>query len=151
MSIFNRFYLVNNQMGAGHLAQQGPTFPVEIHVPSGLAQVMTQAGQPLPRPVSGMALFDTGASVTCVDASVITSLGVQPVGQGKVHTPSGEANQSIFPARLSFPTMNFSMDFNAVFGANLAPQGIIALIGRDVLSNAVFTYNGPGGFVTLSF
>lgn len=89
--------------------------------------------------------------MTCVDDSIIQSLGVSPVGQGNVSTPSGHAQQSLYPARLVFPTLNYTLDFNAVFGAQLKSQNIIALVGRDVLQNAVMTYNGPGGFVTIGF
>lgn len=36
------------------------------------------------------------------------------------------------------------------FGANLEPQGIIALIGRDVLKQLVLIYNGADGSFTLT-
>ena len=36
------------------------------------------------------------------------------------------------------------------FGANLETQGIVALIGRDVLKQLVLIYNGTDGSFTLS-
>ena len=36
------------------------------------------------------------------------------------------------------------------FGAKLAPQGLIALIGRDVLMNCVLVYNGIDGSFSIS-
>ena len=36
-------------------------------------------------------------------------------------------------------------------GANLtAFDGIVALIGRDLLRSAMFTYNGPGGLISIA-
>jgi hypothetical protein len=36
-------------------------------------------------------------------------------------------------------------------GAALAPQGLLVLIGRDLLANANLFYNGPAGQFTLAF
>ena len=46
-----------------------------------------------------------------------------------------------------FPAINFAF----VVGCDLAPQGIIALIGRDVLRHFTMTYNGTFGQIILSF
>jgi hypothetical protein len=38
-----------------------------------------------------------------------------------------------------------------VIDCHLAPQGIQALIGQDILANAHFVYNGLAQFYTLGF
>jgi hypothetical protein len=69
-----------------------------------------------------------------------------------VFTPQGSTQQNKFPARVSFPGTTLpAVDFGSVYGSTLKNQGIIALIGRDLLTHFVFTYNGPGGFITLAY
>ena len=89
MPIHNRFYLVNNQISPLLLQTLGPRETVEIHLAPALAEHFSQTGKPLPSPVTGQALFDTGASVSAVDAQAIGALGLNPVGVTSVHTPGG--------------------------------------------------------------
>ena len=105
----------------------------------------------MPTPITGLALIDSGASKTCVDENAITQLGVPPINQITVQTPSGAAQQCLYPARFSFPgTPLPGIDFGSVVGSTLAAQGIVALIGRDVLERCVFVYNGPAGTYSIS-
>ena len=58
-----------------------------------------------------------------------------------------------------FPTKGWTLDLNKAVGVNLKgliipktpPEPIIALLGRNLLQHWVFTYNGVGGFWTVSF
>ena len=58
-----------------------------------------------------------------------------------------------------FPTKGWTLDLATVVGVSLAghtipltpPRPMVALIGRNILEEWVFTYNGPGGFWTVSF
>jgi len=129
----------------------GPLIAVEVHVPQPLATLLSQQGKPVPKPVPGSALIDTGASITAVDDSVITSLGVQPVGVTTVHTPSGSAQQNQYPVRFTFPGTNLpELSGTQAIGSVLLPQGIVALIGRDALRSLILVYNGPAGMITLA-
>jgi len=42
------------------------------------------------------------------------------------------------------------VDAPRAVGAALKAQGIVALIGRDVLQHCTLYYNGPAGQITLS-
>lgn len=55
------------------LRMSGPVIPVQIEIPSALADRLQQSGQAIPAPVSGLALVDTGASVSAVDAGASNS------------------------------------------------------------------------------
>ncbi len=69
-----------------------------------------------------------------------------------VHTPAGSQPQQQYPARIQFPgTPLPAITFTFVIGANLTGQGLMALIGRDVLQHFVIVYNGPIGQIILSF
>jgi len=154
--VFSRFYFLA-QSGAGPsihpgpLVVGGPRLDVEVHVPQPLATLLSQQGKPIPKPVHGLALIDTGASVTAVDDSVITSLGVQPIGVTTVHTPSGSAQQNQYAVRFMFPGSGLpELSGAQAIGSILRPQGIVALIGRDALSSIILVYNGPVGMITLA-
>lgn len=151
MPVFNNFFLVNNQINPLLLRNIGPRLIIEIHVPPVLANYLTQRGQPVPAPISGDALLDTGASISAVETNVISQLRVNPIGITSVHTPGGVVQQNLHPIRFVFPAIGMlTIDFNAVIGSNLQPQGIIALVGRDVLSNCLLVYNGPAGMYSIS-
>jgi hypothetical protein len=99
-----------------------------------------------------MALLDTGASITAVDAAILANLGVAPVGVATVQTPAGPQAQSLYPCQISFPgTPIPALHFNSVTGSQLAAQGIAVLVGRDLLRYFQIVYNGVDGIWTLAF
>lgn len=122
------------------------------------AQALQQAGKPVPGLVAIRALVDTGASSTCIDPSVLTKLQLTPTGKTHMITPStgatphladqydvslaifGNANEP----PLVLPTL-------AVTATALQHQGIDGLIGRDILTMCLLTYNGSMGQFTLAF
>jgi hypothetical protein len=99
-----------------------------------------------------MALIDTGASATAVDGDALKALSISPIGRVEVRTPSGKEQQDLYPASLTFPgTQIPTLNFNAVLGSKLKEQGILALVGRDVLQHFLLIYNGHLGQYILSF
>ncbi len=148
-----------SQPFAPGLRLQGPGLPVQIEVPLTLAQQLQSAGQPIPTPVPGFALIDTGASISAVDVSVMQNLAVHPIGIANVGRAGGPQQQNTYPARFVFPgTQLPSMDFNQLIGANLAAQAVagsqlrlVALLGRDILQHFILIYNGTTGSFSLAF
>ena len=55
-----------------------------------------------------------------------------------------------FAGKLALPGgININLENGA--GANLgAFDGLVALIGRDLLQSALFTYNGPDGSISIA-
>jgi predicted aspartyl protease len=132
------------------LTAQGPVVNAELHPPPALLQLSPGTVFAVQ---AGLALVDTGASATVVDEAALRALGVQPVGVTRVQTPSGSEEQLVYPAELAFPGNNLPRTtFAMVIGSpHLAVQGLLALIGRDVLQRALLIYNGPSGVFTLAF
>lgn len=142
------------------LAAMGPLIQIQIEVPSALAESLRLANQPIPNPVDGMALIDTGATITSIHAPILAGLGIQPVGIANVGTAGGPQQQSTYPARFSFPgTPLPGFELARVIGCDLTGQTVlnqpqrpvIGLIGRDVLAKAILVYNGSAGMFSLSF
>lgn len=155
MPVYNRFAQLNNQINPQILRLHGPLLSVEISIPAALADLYNQMKQPIPQPKTGFAMLDTGAFRTCVDNTTIQGLGVRPVGLEPMLTPSGRKNQNTYPDHFRFPGTSIDLEFSAALGADLTEQTfngqpIIALVGRDILAESVFIYNGLAGMFTLT-
>ena len=128
-------------------------------MPAALAAQLQQAGTPIPAPATGLALIDTGASISAVDIGVIQRLGVQQVGVAQIGGVGGVNQHALYPCRFVFPGVGFPpIDFTSIVGAPLigiggaqaAGQQTIALFGRDLLQYFILVYNGPGATVSLA-
>jgi hypothetical protein len=108
--------------------------------------------------VDGIALIDTGATITSIHAPILIGLGINTVGVANVGTAGGPKQQLTYAARFSFPgTPLPGFELGQVLGCDLTGQTVlnqqplIGLIGRDVLAGAVLVYNGSAGMLSLSF
>ena len=149
------FRTQTGQPGPGGLLRTGPVIPVEIAIPSALSKFLSSQNQQVPAPRAGFALIDTGATRSCVDSQVISSLGVNSIGIAFLGTASGRSQHYLYPAKFSFPAIRFEVEFSSVVGVDLSGQGvgdmqIIALIGRDVLSRGILIYHGAKGSFSLA-
>lgn len=98
---------------------------------------------------NGLVLLDTGASVTCFAIKAATNARLPTVGRGSMTSATHEDQPTpIFAGRLTFGGVNCPI--NHAMGANLMPQGLIALIGRDILRHGILIYNGADGSVTFA-
>ena len=140
------------------LGPGGPELKAVVGVSQPRAEALTQAGKPIPKAVAIRALVDTGASGTCIDPSVLKSLGLTATGSTLVHSPTtrGAAQPAdqydvsilIFGKATEPPLVVPSL---AIMESELLVQGIQGLIGRDILCNCLLTYNGAVGTFTLAF
>jgi hypothetical protein len=139
------------------LRQAGPLVAVQVEVPTLLAKYLSDSGKPVPPPVTGWALIDTGATSTAVNEGTAVALGVCPVGTAKVGTAGGSQDQPVFPLKITLPQIPMAIEYEQVTGAKMDGMPVvngkplILLIGRDVLERMVFIYDGPNGQITLGF
>ena len=140
--------------------QSGPVVNAIAMVSLARHAALVAAHQPIPPPVPIHALIDTGASCTCVDPSVLTSLQLSPTGPCMMNTPSSGATPHAtqqYDMRLVIPgpsPMHPTLDLRNIPVASaeiLIHQGFHALIGRDILRHCMFTYNGSMGLFTLAY
>jgi hypothetical protein len=139
------------------LAAAGAFTSVDVGLPPQIAAAMAAAAQALPPSGTGLALVDTGATLTCVHEPVLTGLGLNPVSIVTSGTAAGPVQQSMYFARLTFPMLRWTGDLPVV-GVDLTgqqvattpPQDIVALLGRNLLQNWMLVWNGSGGLWSIS-
>lgn len=132
------------------LVTDGILLAVEVSLHPALEVAFQKGGKPIPPPAVGKALLDTGCTFTCVDAAVLTELGIPTMGEVNIGTAGGAKTFGQFPATISFPGSPLPTIRSVVVGADLAAQGLMCLIGRDLLQNFIVVYNGPGGLITIA-
>jgi predicted aspartyl protease len=132
------------------LIHEGPVVSVNVGVPSDLADKWRNMGLEIPEPVSGNALIDTGATTTCIDDDVAKQLGLPTVDVAQMSSASGQSEQPVYPVQLDITHSELVIESSKSIGADLEDQGLVALIGRDTLSQCTLHYNGVTGDFTLS-
>jgi hypothetical protein len=117
-----------------------------------------KAGLPEPGYVKGVFLIDTGASLSCMDKTLLATLGIPSSGAVGIATPStgeGSHNCLVYDVSLFIqvkaPGKWFFNTMVQVAEIDIARQGIAGLIGRDLLATTNFIYNGEAGLFTLAY
>ena len=135
----------------------GPVLTAVVLVSSPMRVALQNAQRPIPTPVQCIFLVDTGASITCVDPSIIGRLQINPTGNTAIQTPSTAGNGHTcfqYDIGLFIPTGSGLLhlaDPLPIVATSFAGQGIQGLIGRDILQRACMFYNGAAGNYTLAF
>ena len=106
-----------------------------------------QPPQEIPR---FLALIDTGAEETCISRTAAASLGIRdnPIGLRSVISPSGRARLNVYEVHLVFfitPTFTQILEMEVVETKTDSHDWDV-LLGRDVLSRAIFTMDFGGRF-----
>jgi predicted aspartyl protease len=128
----------------------GPRAAVQLEVPPALAKQLAASGFPVPAPVTGTALIDTGATRSAIDRSVVARLGLNPIGLVTLGTAGGTSVQALYPLKLVLQQINSTVEFESVTGCDLGATDLVMLIGRDVLRLRTFTYDGVSGQYSLA-
>lgn len=132
------------------LQQTGPRVQITLSPLDEQIKSLTGKGEDIPAPVAGHALIDTGASSTCIDQTAATKAGLAVVGSGPMHSAThADEIVPIYAGLMNIHGLS-NVETRSAYGVNLAPQGLIALIGRDVLSKCILVYNGIDDSFSLS-
>jgi predicted aspartyl protease len=133
------------------LQQAGPRLQITLSPLEEQIKLLAGQGKDLPTPVTGHALIDTGSSVTCIDQDAANKAGLAVVESGPMDTAT-HVNEivPIYAGRLSIEGFPNNIETKRAYGASLASQGLIVLIGRDTLANCVLVYNGTDSSFSLS-
>ncbi len=133
-----------------NLVAIGPVTEVRLAVPDIVAAALKKANAQVPAPIRALAMVDTGATGSVIQQGVAKQLGLNPVGQVSINTPSFTNVQCYeYVLRILFPN-NVDVE-TFVIEAPLQGQNIQCLIGRALLRHGVLIYIGYTNTFTLSF
>jgi predicted aspartyl protease len=128
---------------------RGPVVQVSVTIEQNAGKGLTSQGKTVPAPKSGLALIDTGASNTCIDEQAARELGLPVIDVAIMQSATHEKHPcNIYPIQIITPIV--TLNAPKAMGAALVSQGLLVLIGRDVLQHCTLFYNGPLGQFTLS-
>lgn len=140
----------------GRPSAWGPMVDVKIMQSLQLAEALRKRGKPAAVPTTCLALLDTGASSSALDYRLVASLGLMFHGSVTVHTPSTGPNvvvRNTYDACFVFDESGPDplVATVAVIETDFTGQGMLALIGRDILDLCTFVYDGRGGTFRLEW
>jgi hypothetical protein len=143
----------------GTLLPEGAIIDALIGVNRTEVMRLRRALKPIPPPKQIRALVDSGAEVTCLDPDIINDLALPWFGPipANISTLTGWTLTSLYRADLTIlhpsgqPSENFVVSDLAICEVALSPLNYHALIGRDILDQVRFTYDGPARGFTLDW
>lgn len=108
-----------------------------------------RSGASSPRPWPLLAMVDTGASLSAIDASVARAMGLPQTGTSRVAGATGVANLPVHAASVVLRDAGARFDPVRLAGIALQGTGFHLLLGRDILSDLNLDYRGPAGSFAL--
>ena len=133
------------------LRELGPRVQITLSPLEAQRKSIADKGEPLPTPVVGLALIDTRASSTCIDQKAAQKAGLAIVDSGPMTSVTHDNEVvPIYAGQLKVEGISQYVDVSRAYGVKLESQGLIALIGRDMLASCMLIYNGTDGSFSLS-
>jgi hypothetical protein len=115
----------------------------------GISQAFNPAaGGTAPPVVQFDAIWDTGATNSCVTQAVIDACGLVPIGMAQVHGVGGATTEEAFLVNIYLPA---GVAFGGVRVTRGKFIGADILIGMDIISQGDFTVTNYGGTTKFSF
>lgn len=97
-----------------------------------------------------IALWDTGATSTCISLDVVNQLQLIPDGDIEIKTPSGISKQHTYLVDVILPN-NVTIPDLMVIDSAIGSQGIGMLIGMDIITKGDFSVSNYDGKTVFSF
>jgi predicted aspartyl protease len=133
------------------LAQRGPVVQIAVTLADAVASELVKQGKSIPAPIAGLGLIDTGAVSTCIDEDAARKLNLPVVNVVTLASASHASSKAnVYPVKFQIAGLPVAVNAPSAIGAPLEVQGLLALMGRDVLQHCTLFYNGPTGEITLS-
>ena len=96
------------------------------------------------------ALWDTGATGTCISTAVAQALAMVPTGKMNINTPAGSKVVNTYLLDITLPN-NVGVKDVQVCDSDIGNQGIDMLLGMDVILLGDFSVSSFGGKTTFTF
>jgi len=153
LSYLNRLHCGVRILPRQWLEIYGPTVAVQVMVHPTMVKNLKEAGKPVPDPVIGDAMIDSGAQATTIDVSVAERLQLSRTNRIEAFGIGGKAEGYTSPCSLLIPSLELTTNLARAHCHELTKNAkhIIALIGRDILQHMTFFYDGINGQVQLVY
>jgi hypothetical protein len=138
------------------IGSDGAVIDVAVAVGPILRQDLLGRGTPPPPPVTIRALIDIGSDLTAIHPRILQQFDGRPAGAVQIRRPglgSGYRLAALSEVQLSIGGVSPGASWIATWAVGMAPSTptVLALIGRDILKQCTFFYNGPRDELTLSY
>lgn len=100
--------------------------------------------------LNGIALWDTGATSSCISQNVINKMCLIATGRMNVLTPQGSMQVGTYLVDIFLPNKVLIKDVS-VCGSNIDNQNLDMLIGMDIISLGDFAITHSGDTTVFSF
>lgn len=100
--------------------------------------------------ISALALWDTGATGTCISLDVVKELSLVPTGKKNIKTPSGSTEVNTYLINVMLPN-NVSIPNVEVCDSEIGNQGIGMLVGMDIITAGDFAVSNYNKNTVFSF
>ena len=98
-----------------------------------------------------LAMWDTGASFTCISNKIIQELNLQPFDEIKMYTPSGIDIRERYHVGIKLATEAVYIEDVVVADSEIDKQGLDVLIGMDIITMGDFSVSNYNGKTVFSF
>ena len=98
-----------------------------------------------------LAQWDTGATHTCISKNIVSQLGLIPIGQRPIQTPSGKKNVNEYRIDIKLQNENVLLKNIFVIDSEIGDQGIDVLVGMNIINLGDFSVSNYNGKTTFSF
>lgn len=100
--------------------------------------------------IEALALWDTGATGTCISERIVKDLGLVSTGKMTISTPSGQAETNTYLVDILLPN-RVNITGAQVMDSKIGDQGIDILIGMDIITKGDFSVSCLNGKTCFSF
>lgn len=100
--------------------------------------------------ISVLALWDTGATRTCISNDVVSQLSLVPTGKKNIRTPSGSSQVNTYLIDITLPN-NLNIANVEVCDSEIGGQGTGMLIGMDIITTGDFSVSNFKNNTVFSF
>ena len=100
--------------------------------------------------ITTLALWDTGATGTCISTDVVSRLMMTPTGKKNIQTPSGSSQVNTYLVDVMLPN-NVNIPQIEVCDSEIGNQGLGMLIGMDIITKGDFSVSNYNGRTVFSF
>lgn len=100
--------------------------------------------------ISVSALWDTGASCSCISHDVVKNLNLLPISKIPINTPSGNSIADVFVVNIKLPN-DIIIENVKVCDSEIGTQQIGLLVGMDIISQGDFAISNFNKNTVFSF